>query len=783
MSNFSSVFSPGETKSNPGKKKRKRKKKKKSDPDSYGTKNNNNDSQRVKSFISLGFTRDEVHKCFDKMFAAGEDMNDDEKVKEFLNRSKNASSTTISTPSSKSSTTVSSTTTTKSTPPSSPKRESSTSSAADATIEAAVTANETKKGESQPLDERLEEATLMPAKIVMPVLIKWCRNYPNDRPTLFQSKALQQLFSNYLKDLLTNSNTLDPSERQLYEAPMNELLHLAIGNNELADVISTQLSHFIHAASSMQMQSDELNNVSDSLSTTLVNKIRTFHRSTTYDENLPQQIEDIGRKLFEINTICEDVALQVKSDRSNVAMMFDLRDLRSEISELLTKKVNLLSTLESQNDASGPGFTKTMHKNDKEKDPSNVDNNSSVNQSDLLLLSSVGFSTKEVEKAIASQVSAKELKSKIHSITSKKEKSMAPIMSDLTKIQAKKRNLQEKYETLTVELNNIMKSLEEAKIKEDECLTEQARLEVMFDREMSQLNGQNDGVVNALRRGESQSEILNILKTLNKRVNNVSSIIKNKNIRNKNNTAQEKKILSVLENNGGVYGTRKETINNISSYVDSEKKCISFLRKRINDANTRINKTTKELEQIVKLGLGKVEVHMRAKLDEDKKYVEEDTILLERFENQVRKMFYSAQKIVNQITDEPGTIIENDLAITIGEIKDGFIELNCCGDAASNWIVPKIKKGRNTSKGSGGGFDTDKAAALGLSALIPTNYNDTSTDTKESKQQSRKKGKSKPKHTTTAAPVFKGWGAPKGNSNKSKSLATIQREEALAKGQ
>jgi hypothetical protein len=86
-----------------------------------------------------------------------------------------------------------------------------------------------------------------------------------------------------------------------------------------------------------------------------------------------------------------------------------------------------------------------------------------------------------------------------------------------------------------------MKSLEEAKIKEDECLTEQARLEVMFDREMSQLNGQNDGVVNALRRGESQSEILNILKTLNKRVNNVSSIIKNKNIRNKNNTAQEKK--------------------------------------------------------------------------------------------------------------------------------------------------------------------------------------------------------------------------------------------------
>ena len=200
--------------------------------------------------------------------------NNDKKVKEFLNRNNTtvASTTTASTtttnnnnkkPGSKpqKSTAPNPTTSTTSTPPTA------------ATVQATSTTMEDTKKAEQPLEERLEAATIMPAKIVMPVLIKWCRNYPDKRPILFESKALQQLFCNYTKDLLNSGDALNPSERSLYEAPMNELLRLAINRNDLADLICTQLSHFISSASRMAMQSTELNNVCGSLAISLVTKI------------------------------------------------------------------------------------------------------------------------------------------------------------------------------------------------------------------------------------------------------------------------------------------------------------------------------------------------------------------------------------------------------------------------------------------------------------------------------------------------------------------------------
>ena len=86
--NFSTAFSPGQT-TNQDKKKRKRKKKKKTDSvSSSNVSNNVNDSQRVQSFIQMGYTQAQVHQCMDLMFAAGEDMNDNKKVKEFLHRMK-----------------------------------------------------------------------------------------------------------------------------------------------------------------------------------------------------------------------------------------------------------------------------------------------------------------------------------------------------------------------------------------------------------------------------------------------------------------------------------------------------------------------------------------------------------------------------------------------------------------------------------------------------------------------------------------------------------------------
>ena len=246
----------------------------------------------------------------------------------------------------------------------------------------------------------------------------------------------------------------------------------------------------------------------------------------------------------------------------------------------------------------------------------------------------------------------------------------------------------------------------------------------------------------------------------------------------------------MLEGSGGIYGTRKNAIQSMLDYVESEGQCMARIRTRVAETNVKIQKGQKELEQISKLGLGKVEIHMRTSLEEDNSNMNEDMNLLKHLEGQALAMLESVTTIVANVVAEPGTIVENDLAVVIGQIKNGFMDLNCCGTLASEWSIPQIQPARKSSTSSGG-FDTDKAASLGLSALIPKNYNDSNTsDTKVATAaapaaaaagKSPRQAKTKAASKSAAAPVFKGWGAPKSNGSGQKSLATIQQEEMLAK--
>ena len=452
-SNAFGSFTPGKS-GNPDKKKRKRKKKKKSDKNDASI-TTGTDTPRVKSFINMGYSREQVHQCFDTMFQAGEDMNDDKKVKECLQRIKSGTSIAMSNKSTNNSnnsnnnsnkgkkeasdnTSATTTTSKTSTGTSADAAAGSTASQSTSNGRAASSENTAVAAEPKPLpiDERLEEATKMPANVVMPVLIKWCRNFPDERPVLFESRALQQLFTNFLNDLMTKGHDLDPTQRQKYEQPMNELLRLAISSNDVADLITNQLSSFVGASSAMEMQSTEIKSVSETFAISLVQKIRTFHRATTYDENLPQQLGQLTRQLQEITSACRDAESQLRSDSENLATMFQLRDLRSEMSELLSKKAELLSSMGKDNSKS-----KSSNGN-KNKKKSNNNNNKTV--SDKAILISAGFSSTEIEKASSSQSSAQALKTQIHSMTTKQEKLMEPVRTKLSKTQSESRTLNER---------------------------------------------------------------------------------------------------------------------------------------------------------------------------------------------------------------------------------------------------------------------------------------------------------------------------------------------------
>ena len=803
MSNFNVAFSPG-TGGNNDKKKRKRKKKKKADRADGNKLANGADSgetQRVKDFISMGYTRAQVHECFDNMFQAGEDMNNDKKVKECLHRMKTGTSiqatqkkntsknmagssnnnnnkdgngyTNSSSNNSSSSATASDNTAKSSNP--STVQSAANGNATRSSTAPAEPAEPQKKAE-QSLEERLEEATKMPANIVMPVLIKWCRNFPDERPVLFESRALQQLFANFLTDLMAKGHALSPTERQKYEQPMNELLRLAVASNEVADLVTEQLSSFVSAASSMEMQSTEIKSVSETCATSLVQKIRSFHRATTYDERLPQQLNQLTQQLQEISAACREAEQKLRTDVDNLAMMFELRDLRSEMTNLLSKKADLLSSVGNQEVTSSNGDTKT--KSTKKRNGAN----DSKKSTDSTVLISAGFSSSEIEKASSSHSSAQALKGQIHAMTTKQEKSLAPVRSALSKTQTEKRSLKERAEALKKELVEVESRLEECMIEEEKCLVEQTRLEQVFDNDMTSLNGKNDGLVNQLRRAESQLDIVKCLRSLEIGIAKLSKEKSMNSADGKKKRSQEAQLLAMLKGSGGVAGTKTSAIQSSLEYVDCEQRCMQRIRTRVEETKSSISKGETELEQISKLGLGKVEEHMRATLAEQQENMSEDMGLLAHLEGQAREMFAAVQNVVSSMVN-----VDRELAITIGQIKEGFVALQCCGAAASAWPVPAVSRGRETS--NSGGFDTDKAAALGLSALIPKNYDASSSNNssaEESKERSPKAIPTKaaaqkaPPPAAPAVSTFKGWGAPKAAAATQKSLATIQQEEMLA---
>ena len=95
------------------------------------------------------------------------------------------------------------------------------------------------------------------------------------------------------------------------------------------------------------------------------------------------------------------------------------------------------------------------------------------------------------------------------------------------------------------------------------------------------------------------------------------------------------------------------------------------------------------------------------------------------------------------------------MSVSLNDAKSAFVGLACCGAEADNWNIPEAKR-----KGS---FDAKKANALGLSALLPRDYDKSKGEApavadKASKQQEQQKQAAAPK--PAAAPIFRGWGVP-----------------------
>ena len=158
---------------------------------------------------------------------------------------------------------------------------------------------------------------------------------------------------------------------------------------------------------------------------------------------------------------------------------------------------------------------------------------------------------------------------------------------------------------------------------------------------------------------------------------------------------------------------------------------------------------------VEQLGLKKVEKQMRHSIAEHTENNAEDAQLVSHLEGQARQTFGRLKAIVGRLLAQSNGAVSDAMSVSLNDAKSAFVGLACCGAEADNWNIPEAKR-----KGS---FDAKKANALGLSALLPRDYDKSKGEApavadKASKQQEQQKQAAAPKPAAT--PIFRGWGVP-----------------------
>ncbi len=804
---FGAFTSPAKARSGAGEaKKKKKKRKKKKNKSKGGGGPAANDDARVVALLARGYDRDMVHRCFDLMFEAGEDLADDKVLMKRLNAMKNgggddaaeskaSKSTSASTSGASSSRRVqreggsaradnsdskdagrhgteaasgslvdngsgstTSAATTKSVTSSEASTSSSTTSSSSSSTSPSSSSTTTNSSSSSssasseteaPLAARLEQATEMPVAVVLPVLTKWCRNYESDRAVLFESKALTQLFEHYLQDRIKGET--EGSVHDKYEKPMAELLGLALSQSAtLAAEVSSQLTKLVASAQTMSLASSERSAVCKAFSAHLVSRIRNFHRATSYDESLPSKLAQLDNNLKQNYDGIQAVEAALAQDSTSLARMFELRDMRSERADLQAKKSTLLEFINGGGDgASRGGKVRSGSSGGSEnRFPGHSLSNVSGKSGDMLLVG-VGFASAAVSEAAESQAKGSALRGEISRIEEDHRKKLSSVSADISQATAAADALREQAAALAAQLKACEEKLASTLVKRAALEASQSDIEAAFEKRLTSLNESNSGLVGHIRRGEAQAAVVEQLRALDRCVDeSISQAAKSL-----SGAQRAQRQLLAGAAGGSLIKSRMETVRSAITYAKAERACLDRIRGRMHSAKAEIAKLEREVAMVEQLGLKKVEKQMRHSIEEHTQNHAEDAGLVAHLENQARQTLGQLKAVVGRMMAQNNGTVSSVVSAAVHEAKEAFISLACCGAEADGWELPDAER-----KGS---FDADKANALGLSALLPRGFDDAhAAATSDAATKQQKPPTAAPVAKPAATPVFRGWGVP-----------------------
>ena len=168
---------------------------------------------------------------------------------------------------------------------------------------------------------------MRPIATVMEVLIRWCKQNPDDLGELFACKAMNQLLSNYLTDRYTAA----PGQSRKDVDIMNELLS-CVFKTKIGSMILKTLTSFTATLKDLQLENDGWRRAINSMQTSC-QSFGGIHAIRRQIESVPSDLKKLQQQLqANINGSDEfgkDMDAQTSS-AEKTANLFRRRDFASE---------------------------------------------------------------------------------------------------------------------------------------------------------------------------------------------------------------------------------------------------------------------------------------------------------------------------------------------------------------------------------------------------------------------------------------------------------------------
>lgn len=609
------------------------------------------------------------------------------------------------------------------------------------------------KSQKQELWDRLEAATRMkPVATVMEVLIRWCRQFPDDLGELFVCKAMNQLLVNYL----TDRYAAGPGQNRKDVDLMGELLS-CVFEKKVGSLVQNNLTSFTVALKDLEMENDEWRRVVKNYATFMSARLGEFMSFGDCAAAIPSDLKKLQQQL-QANIVSADEFGRSSvgaSDAEKTANLFRRRDFASErvlLGDMIRKNtVRLSKACGHKQTGSSKNYSGFV--------------SSSTLGNDGVVLEILGMSKDAVAQNAKKDAEAQKVQKELDALRKEESKILTPVLAEEKKVEEQVRTLESKQAELRRALEAVEGELELAYGVRAGIVAKKAELSASMKDKVDKLDSDHKGMAGFIRRAESQRKIASDLRQFD---HNLMSEARNGDEVAKRVQAALQKTLNSI---GGPTATQKastEVLRSALAYATYELPCLTLMRSRVKENKEKIASTALEITSMKTLGLMNVIVDLERKEKQLRTFIDQD-------EGVISVLSAKAMEVFGIVTSTGQARSENIDALTsklLSDLKKAFVALNI--GVGHDWNPPQVLEEESSSM-----FSSNLAASLGLA---PQEQLKAVAKAPESKAKPNAPvAGPKKKAAAPVAPKKSGWGAPspasKASAGSKKTMLQLQAEE------